>query len=242
MAFTAFSMLTVNAAEWKTEPSLFLKAIYNDNVGMRAENNNPESSTGFTLEPRVKFAGEEQRLWDMAIDARGKITRYQDIEDGDSDNAFIVFDGGRQTELTDWRLNTSFERNSNFDTDFDTESPDAGLLDDHTERKRATVSPSVRWNISEISQISFSLNSTDVKYDEVTNFNYSDYDYDSAQVVAYWLLAENQKFGFTSSYAEYDSPEVNFSYDQTIFQLDYTYTINQISNVGLSVGTRRLDR
>lgn len=119
--FAFFIATSVNAAEWKTEPSLYLRAEYNDNIRMRAENNNPESSTGYSLSPRVKFSGEEQRLWDMAIDARGKITRYQDIEDADSENAFFVFDGGRQTERTVWRLSTSFERNSTFDTDFDTE-------------------------------------------------------------------------------------------------------------------------
>jgi len=238
---TAISLATVNAAEWKIEPGINMNLQYNDNVRMRADNNNPEGSTGFTLDPRVKFAGEEQRVWDVAIDARGRITRFQDIEDGDNENAFFVFDGGRQTERSDWRLNTSYERNSNFDTDFDTENPDAGLLDDYTERKTASISPSVSWSSSETSQLSFSFNSTNVTYDEKTNLNYQNYDYDSLQFVAYWLVAENHQLGFTSSYAEYDSPEANFSYDQAIFQIDYTYAINQISNVSLSVGGRRLN-
>ena len=49
------SITTVNAAEWKVEPSLSLNMQYNDNDRMRADNNNPESSTGFTLVPRVKL-------------------------------------------------------------------------------------------------------------------------------------------------------------------------------------------
>ena len=236
-----FSTSVINAAEWKTEPSLFFKTQYNDNVRMRADNNNPESSTGFTLEPRVKFSGEEQYLWDMYIDARGVVTRFQDVEDADSDNAFFVFDGGKQTERSDWRLNTSFERNSNFDTDFDTENPDAGLLDDHTERKTATVSPSVKWSMSETSQIVFSLNSTDVSFDEVSSTNLENYDFDSASFNAYWLVQENHKLGFTGTYSEYDSPGANFYFDQSVFQLDYTYTINPISNLSVSFGERSLD-
>ncbi|RDH81041.1 MAG: hypothetical protein DIZ80_13035 [endosymbiont of Galathealinum brachiosum] len=241
LSVCVFSITTVNAAEWKVEPSIFLKALYNDNVRMRPDNSNPESSTGFTFEPRVKFSGEEQRVWDVAIDARGKVTQYQDVEDADSDNAFFIFDGGRQTERSNWRLNTSFQRNSNFDTDFDTESPDAGLLDDHTERKTASVSPSVRWSLSETSQISFSLNNTNVAYDEKTNLNYEDYDYDSASFNSLWIITQSHQVGFTGSYSEYDSPDAGFSYDQSILQVDYTYTINQISDVSLSVGGRRLE-
>jgi len=234
---TAISLATVNAAEWKTEPSINMNLQYNDNVRMRADNNNPEGSTGFTLDPGVKFAGEEQHVWDVAIDARGKITRYQDIEDGDSENTFFVFDGGRQTERSDWRLKTSYERNSNFET----ENLDAGLLDDHTERKTASISPSVSWSSSETSQMSLSFNSTNVTYDEKTNLNYENYDYDSLQFVAYWLVAENHQLGFTSSYAEYESPDASFFYDQTVFQFDYTYMINQTADVSFSFGGRRLD-
>jgi len=230
----------VNAAEWKSEPSVFMKTQYNDNVRMRADTSNPEASTGYTLEPRIKFAGEELQRWDMAIDARGKITRYQDIEDADSDNIFFVFDGGKKTELTDWRLNTNYSRNTNFDTDFDTQTPDAGL-GDRTERITASVSPSVQWKTSETSQISFSLKSTQVKYEKVTNLNYRDYDNSSAEFKAFWRLKENHQLGFTSSYSEYDSPDINYSYNQTVLQLDYTYNINPLSDISISLGGRNLD-
>ena len=238
---TVLFTTVINAAEWKSEPSLFFKTQYNDNVKMLADTGNAESSTGFTFEPRIKIAGEELYLWDMSIDARGKVTRFQDVEDADSDNVFFVFDGGKQTERSDWRLNTSFERNSNFDTDFDTENPDAGLLDDHTERKTASVSPSVKWSMSETSQIAFSLISTDVSYDEVVSNGLQNYDYDSASFNAFWLVQQNHQLGFTATYSEYDSPEANFLYDQSVFQVDYTYTLNEISNLSLSLGQRKLD-
>lgn len=232
---------SVNAAEWKSEPSLFSRFQYNDNVNMRADNNDPQGSTGFTLEPRLRFAGEELKLWDLSIDARGKVTRFQDIEDADSDNAFFVFDGGRKTERSDWRLNTSFERNSNFDTDFDTETPDAGLFDDHTERKTASVTPSVNWKMSETSRINFSLDSTDVRFDEKVSNEFKNFENKEIKLNTIWDLAENQQFGFTGSYSEFDSPEDESTYDQSIFQLDYTYTINKTSRFSLSYGIRKLE-
>jgi len=229
----------LSAAEWKSEPSLFMRGQYNDNVRMRNDELK-ESSTGFTLDPRVKFAGEELQRWDMSIDTRAKITRFQDIEDGDSENLFFDFDSGYQTELTDWRLGANYSNNTNFDTDFDTSNPDAGI-GDRTERTSVSVTPSVLWSTSETSQVRFNLNSTQVTYDEVTSLNYTDYDYNSLSFVAYWLLAENHQLGFTSSYSEYDSPDSNFSYDQTVLQFDYTYNINPTSDLSLSLGGRRLD-
>ncbi len=234
-----FFAVAAEAAEWKIEPSITLRAQYNDNVRMLTDN--PEGSTGYTLEPGVKFAAEEINLWDMAINAKGKATRFQDIEDADSDNAFFAFNGGKQTERSDWRLNTSFERNSNFDTDFDTENPDAGLLDDHTERKTASVSPSVKWNMSETSQIIFSLNSTDVAFDEVTSNTFFDYDLESASFKAVWSIAQNHQLGFTSSYSTSESPDANFSSDTTVLQLDYSYAFNSTDKFSFSFGGRRLD-
>jgi len=239
MSVCCFSATVLNAAEWKSEPSIFLKGQYNDNVRMRVDELK-ESSSGFTLEPRIKFAGEELHLWDMSVDTRAKITRFQDIEDGDSENLFFNFDGGRQTELTDWRLNANYSRNTNFDTDFESANPDSGI-GDRTERTTASIAPSVRWNTSETSQIRFNLNATQVTYDEVTSLNYRDYDNNSLGFVAFWALTEKHQLGFTSSYTEYDSPDANFSYNQTVLQLDYTYTISQLSNISLSLGGRSLD-
>jgi len=56
-----------------------------------------------------------------------------------------------------------------------------------------------------------------------------------------WQLLENHKIGFTSSYAEYDSPDNNLAYNQSVLQMDYTYTINPLSNISVSFGGRRLD-
>jgi hypothetical protein len=240
LAMCACSVSVANAAEWKSEPSVFMKTQYNDNVRMRADKNNPEGSSGYTLEPRVKFAGEELRLWDMAIDTRAKITRYQDIEDGDSENLFFKFDGGRQTELTDWRLSANYSKNTNFDTDFDTTNPDLGI-GDRTERTTISAAPSVLWNTSETSQIRFSLKASDVTYGKVTNLRYKDYTNNSVDFSALWMLAQNHQLGFTSSYSEYDSPDTNFSYNQTVLQLDYTYTINPLSDISVSLGGRSLD-
>ena len=231
----------VIAAEWKTDPSLYLKSMYNDNVRLRSEARNPEASTGYTLEPRVKFSGEELQRWDMSVDTRAKITRYQDINDGDSENVFFRFNGGRQTELTDWRLGANFRRNTNFDADFDTLNPDFGGLDDRTIRVTKSVTPSVSWSTSETSQLKLSFNATDISFEKASRQNYRDYTNNSVDVNAFWLLGQNHQLGFTSSYSEYDSPEAKFSYNQTVLQTDYTYKINPLSNISFSLGGRFLD-
>lgn len=229
------------AAEWRAEPALYMKAVYDDNVRMKVEQDNSEDSTSFVFEPLLGISGEELNVWDVSIDARGRVTRYQDIEDADNENIFFDFNAGRKTELSDWRLNTSYERNTNFDTDYDTESPLAGLLDDRTDRTTVTVIPSVNFTTSEISQLSFSLISTKVSYDEVTNLNITGYDYDSVKLSSFWRVENNHQLGFTASYSEYGSPETDFFWDNTELSVDYTYTIDQSSKISLSIGGRNLD-
>ena len=229
----------VNAAEWKAEPTVFLKAQYNDNIRMQPDILK-EGTTGYTVEPRIKFAGEELNLWDMSVDTRAKISRYQDVSDADSDNLFFRFNGGRQTDLTDWRLGAVYSQNTNIDTDFDTSNGDAGI-GDRTIRNTMSVTPSILWNISEVLQFRFNLSLSQISYDEVRNLKYRDYVNNDLSFVANWVLAENHRFGFTSSYTEYDSPDANFSYEQAVLQMDYTYKINPTSDLSFSLGGRQLN-
>ena len=241
-ASPALFVVPAYSAELTAEPSISFRGQYDDNVRKLPDENNPVSSTAYKVEPRIKFAANEQGLWDMSVNARGRLIRYQDIEDSDSDNVFFDFNAGRKTELTEWRLITSFEQNSNFDTDYDTETPDAGLLlDDRTESETVSIAPSFRWSFSEMSQMSLKLSNTNVTYDEVISETYKDYETNKANAVMYWLVSQNHRLGFTSVFTEYDSPDSNFSYEQIVFQIDYTYNINQTSNISLSLGERRID-
>jgi len=238
------SVLAVSSAysaEWKIEPAISLNTQYNDNVRLRSESNNPQSSTAYTLAPNIEFAAEEQGLWDMSLNTRGKLTRYQDIEDADSDNVFLAYDASRRTERTVLSLNASYTRNTNFDTDFDTQNTISGLLDDKTEQTTVSFSPSIRWNPSNISVIVFSLSATNVSYDEMISSNLRDYSNIAANLKAYWQVLENHTLGYTISYTEQDTPEAGFTSDTTVLNMDYTYNISAESNFKLSLGGRRLN-
>jgi len=229
------------SAEWKLEPSVGMSTQYNDNVGMRTEVNNPVGSTGYTLDPKIKIVAEEQYLWDMSLSTRAKFTRYQDLQNADSDNIYLNFGSGWQTERAMLRLSANFTRNTNFDDDYDTESPLAGLTDDKTERETVSFSPSIRWNLSQTSVVIFSITTTDISYDEVTSTNLRDYTNDSASFQAYWQVLEKHTLGYTISYSEQETPDVDYSSDTTILNLDYTYNITQSSELKLSLGGRRLN-
>jgi len=229
------------SAEWKLEPSVGMSTQYNDNVGMRTEANNPVGSTGYTLDPKINIVAEEQHLWDMSLSTRAKFTRYQDIENSDSNNVYLDFGSGWQTERAMLRLNASFTRNTNFDDDFDTESPIAGLIDDKTERETVSFSPSIRWNLSQTSVVIFSITTSDNSYNEVTSTSFRDYSNDSAQFQAYWQVLEKHTLGYTISYSEQETPDAGYSSDTAILNLDYTYNISQSSDLKLSLGGRRLN-
>jgi len=233
---------SVIAAEWKLSPSLISRVQYNDNPRLYPDSVEPEGSTVYTLNPRLDLTAEELNRWDASLDINAKLTRYADLDNADNNNVFVALDTGRKTELTEWRLGARVEENTNFDSDFDTQTPDAGLfLDGKTVRNTRSLTPSVQWMLSETSMLNFSIGLTDVAFDEISNENYSDYTYDNLQLSYTWLFSENHRIGLTGSYAEYESPQSDFSFDQTILSLDYTYTINETSNISMSVGNRQLD-
>lgn len=232
----------VVAAEWKLSPSLNSRVQYNDNPRLYPDSVEPEGSTVYTLNPRLDLTAEELNRWDASLDINAKLTRYADIDNADNNNVFVALDTGRKTELTEWRLGARLEENTNFDSDFDTKTPDAGLfLDDKTVRNTRSLTPSMQWMLSETTMLDFSVGLTDVSFDEISNTGYSDYTYDNLQLSYTWLFSENHRIGLSGSYSEFDSPESNFSYDQTVLSLDYTYTINETSNISMSVGSRELD-
>ena len=241
LIISVLSSSALQAAEWKLEPSVGIRTQYNDNVGLRTQTNNPVGSTGYTLDPKIKFAAEEQNLWNLSLSTRGKVTRYQDLRDADSDNVYVDLGSGWQTERVMLRFNASLTRNTNFDDDYDTESPLAGLTDDKTKRKTITFSPSVRWNWSQTSVAIFSINTTDISYDEVISTNLRDYTNNSVSFQAYWQVFERHSLGYTVSYSEQETPEVNYSSDTTVLNIDYTYNINQRSDLKFSLGGRRLN-
>lgn len=232
----------LSAAEWQLSPSLNSRVQYNDNPRLYPDSIEPEGSTVYMLNPQLSMSAEEFRRWDASLDINAKLTRYADIDNADNNNLFVVLDTGRETELTEWRLGARLEENTNFDSDFDTRTPDAGLfLDDKTVRNTRSLTPSVQWMLSETSMLNASVGRTDISFDETSTTSYSDYTYDNLQLSYTWLFSENHRIGLTGAYSEFDSPENKFSYEQTVFSLDYTYTINETSNVSMSVGSRELD-
>ncbi len=234
----------VSAAEWKVEPQINFNVIYNDNVRLNTDEL-AQSSVGSTLAPSVKMKVEESSLWDMSLDAKGRLTRYKSADNADSNNVFLFFDSNRRTERLTWRLNGQYSENTNFDTNFDSDEDD-GITSDRTDRTTVVVAPSVVWQMSETSQINVGLRFTDVSYDEVTSSNLKDYKYNTLNLSGSWAIAQNHRLGLTGTYSDYDSPEkLNFSppfsFNQIILQLDYTFTINPTSSLVLSFGERSID-
>ena len=131
-----FSVHTVNSAEITFEPSIGVRAEYNDNLHLRPESQDSISTTGYTVDTAFKLKAEEFQTWQTSLDARGKVTRYDDIEDSDSNNVFFNFMNSLKTEMSSWHLDVSFSRNTNLDTDYDTQNVSSIIgLSDRTLRE-----------------------------------------------------------------------------------------------------------
>jgi len=239
----------VDAAEWTLEPALSLISVYNDNVGMRSSNE--QSATGYTVAPRIDLKGQEPN-WDVGMNALIRTTRYNGVEDVDSDTYFLTLANGYKTERHNFRLDGSLSKNTNYDTNYDTQLPSAGLVDDRTITKTTQITPSWSWRTSESSTLSVSLSTTDIHYEKVTTYDYRDYQVDSATVKSSWDIGERSQLGFTLSYSDYQNDKRSFAiltqqftqyleYQNSVYQLDYVFEPSELSKLSLSVGSRKLD-
>jgi hypothetical protein len=237
------------AAEWKAEPALNLSSVYNDNIGIRS--NNVRNSTGYTVAPGLELRVQEPN-WDVGFDARVKVTRYNDIDDADSDNYFFNLKSGYATERHKFRLSGSFSRNNTFDTDYDTELDAAGRTDDHTEQETTIITPLWEWQMSESSTVSVALSSSDIEYDEVTSGNYLSYRLNGITIGSSWSLSKVSNVGLQFKYEAYESEKapfeyqtVNFEnyrdYEKFVYQFTYGYQMSERSNVNMTLGTRKIE-
>lgn len=243
----AMNSLPAVSAEWSAAPGLNLSAQYNDNVTMRTHDE--LSSDGYTVEPILNLDGRDEN-WKLNMRTVLRSTRYNDLDNSDSDNYFFNLGGGYYTETQQYGLDASFTRNNTYDTDYNTQLPGAQLVDDRTERETTLISPFWQWQMTETGTLVISLSAQDVEYDEVTSLNYKDYQLDSAFVKNIWSLTQRSQLGFSVQIQTYSSEKSPFTYqgeayndytefDNQIYRLEYAYLISEKTQFEASMGKRR---
>ncbi len=239
-----FSLLSIfslqtHSAEWLAEPAVILKAQYNDNV--RNARTNEESAAGYTLEPKLVISGEEKDIWNIKLDTKLRAVRYSGIDNADSDNVFLSIGGSYFTERSQTGFNASYEDNTNFNQDYETQLDISGFTEIQIKRESVYIAPYWYWQMSEKGSITLSLNMSDRTYDENAPSNYNDYASTGGDLSFSWKYSEKTKLGLKIKQLTTENNDLDYENDTKTLQLSYDYNISQNSDISVLLGQSKVE-
>jgi len=242
LLFSSTLFSEVHAAEWVVEPTLTLGSTYNDNITFRETDEIDDTFT--TLDARLNSQIKEQ-IWGVNLDGRVRRSQYSSDVGSDTNNIFFKLGGNYRAELHSWNLDADFERNTTFDEDFDTQLS-ANDLDAETEREKISLSPGWAWTMSQAWSLQASLQTTDIKYDEVNSLDLSDSETNSGQLRTKYQLDDvsdvSVSVGYGKTKRDQDKRKSGFyEYENTNYQLSYNYQPSENSTFNIGLGRRNTE-
>jgi len=220
LLFSSTLFSEVHAAEWVAEPFTTLDARLNSQI--------------------------KEQIWGVNVDGRVRRSQYSSDVGSDTNNIFFKFGGNYRTELHSWNLDADFERNTTFDEDFDTQLSANGLLDAETEREKISISPGWIWTMSQNWSLQASLQTTDIKYDEVNSLDLSDSKSNSGQLLTKYQLDNVSDVSVSVAYGKTERDQDKrkngfYEYENTNYQLSYKYQASENSTFNIGLGKRKTD-
>ncbi|MDH5573529.1 MAG: hypothetical protein OEY89_17325 [Gammaproteobacteria bacterium] len=229
---------TSSAAEWLIEPALGLKTQYDDNIYLRAANEVDASAV--IVDPSITFEGKEE-IWNLRFDSRLRSIKYSGVDDADSNNLFLKFSAGRSMERSQLGISANFDRNTTFDREFDTQLPEAGLIESKIERETLTIGPYWSWRTSDKIQMSLNLNVTDVTYSENAPLNYNDNSVGTIKFSISRRQSEQVSLGVILKNTQTDIEERDYESEQNALQVFYNYSFSENASIDLLAGASTID-
>ena len=233
-------------AEWSAEPYVRLKSGYNDNVRLVLADQKTTK-----IETTVAGIGLRVRedRWDIVVKGRYSHINYTPNDNRDSNNTLHRLNSSYKTERAVWSLAGSIRDESVLVSE--TIDVDTGLVQFQRQRIKKDIAPSVSWILSEKIQAKWSIQYTDVSYDDNTDAG-NLFDYENIAntfFISYGitersqLLAQLSSSGFRSQRTEPDDLAIDeWRSTESItrnYLLGMGYDLNEMTNFQLLVGTRK---
>jgi len=246
------------AGNWEWGSRISLNANWSDNPALADDNRDPDS----TFRMLASYSGQFERLSpsnNFRIEPRITRDYYPDEEFKKLESTDIFLPGGyRHTRRrTAWNLGYNLSR-QNVLSDETTVSEDDGTnrLNADDLVYRASLSPSMNWQVSERDQLLIGLSANATKFDKDFT-NRSDTVGTSISSTYTRQLTERQSFGFTGFIVSSEAERLNLviqnpfvcnsniaietciiatDSDNTSFTLDYGYNISPTSRISIKGG------
>ncbi|QVL50310.1 MAG: hypothetical protein KFB96_07705 [Thiocapsa sp.] len=198
-----FSNVTLSD-QWYLSPTASLNTFYDTNV--RLSNTNPENSFGATAIAGVA-AGRATETSDVAVKAEVNSRWFSDVPDFDRTNGALYFKSFQQLE----RIRLGLNGRLNYDSTETSEEQTSGLVQVNKRRTRAFLQPSLRYSLTQRTDISAILSYEAVTYEDVENIPLFNFTFGTAEAGIRYRLTERLNLVSSLSYDRYEAESVERS-------------------------------
>lgn len=230
---TALTAPPSHAAEWKIQPEVRLRAGYNDNITLRADDG--PSSPEITFSPSTTFSVETP-----TSGASGRVRfdfrRFTEESELDDNNSRLDLNTFHSTE----RSRFGFDLNFTKDTTLDSQLETTGLILDRVRRFRIDASPNWTYSFNSRTSLTTRYSYSDVEYKNAGGTGLSDFTLNSFQLSLSRIMTE--RLGTTLTlYRTQSDNENDVESTNTNLQGGISYRFSQTLSTSLFAGVRRTE-
>jgi len=220
-----------SAAEWKIDPTLALRAEYNDNI--RLATDNETSSAIGVFSPSAVFSVETPTSGasgEVGFDFR----RYEEDSNLDDNNSNFNIRTHHNLERSRLGLDLGFVK----DTTLDSQLEATGLVFGRVRRQTITASPNWTWSFDERTQLRANYTYSDVEYKNAGGTGFVNYNLNGGQLSLTRLLTERATASVTLSRTKSDNDN-DVKSTNTNLQVGASYRFSETLSGSLFAGVRR---
>ena len=260
LAATAISSLIVGlliaqtsqAQQWTLQPELRAGYEYDDNARLRSVEAQVQEIDGFILEGSLGIGYNTQRTtFELTPRLRSRI--YDETPDVDSDDQFLKFDFGHETLKGEFRVRSSYDRESvrtaeRADPDFDVDDPDeipideTGLLFSDQRRERFRIAPEWSYDVTERMILGLEASYTDVSYDESIAGFLVDYTDQRLEGSLGWNFTERTRGYLGAGVRKYENDLGNNDVDGVVATVGIESEFSQTTRLVAEIGYEDTER
>ncbi len=220
-----------SAAEWQIDPVVALRAGYNDNIRLQAENE--VASTEIILSPGVTFSRSTQSSM-ISSSLNTSIRRYLEESDVDDETATLLLNAQHSMERSSLGLAVNLTR----DTTLDSQLDETGLVLGRINRFRTSIDPSWSYSFSErmLMRLEYGYSNLDYE-DEPDQISPPDSLSHRGQISLSRIINERSTGNLTLGHVSSENDD-DFESRFTYLQAGGSYQFNETLSVSFSGGMR----
>ena len=229
----AASAASVDAAEWKIDPTIAFRTGYNDNILLSIDDE--VSSAEARLSPSAVFSVATPSSG-ISGDLRFDFRRFEDDSNLDDNNVRFLTSSYHRMARSKLGLDLSFIK----DTTLDSQLENTGLVFERTTRHAVNAGPNWTYSLDERTQARFGYTYSDVRYNDTGETGFVDYHVNRGQALLRRVLNARTESSITLSHSQ-TSNDNQVDSKNTNLQAGGSYRFSETLSASLFAGVRRTE-